>query len=80
MHACRWGYDNLAFLEKAKAVDAAGYGVTSNKWRAAAGVAYIILAIKVLMDLSCAGGGGGVDGHIFDVASSVDDQIGRRGG
>merc|ERR1712194_325438 len=44
----RWGYDNLAFLEKAKVVDAAGYGVKSNKFRVVATVAYIILCLKAL--------------------------------
>lgn len=45
----RWGYDNLGFLEKAKAIDAGGYGVTSNKWRAFSSIPYIILALKGIM-------------------------------
>lgn len=45
----RWAYDNLGFLEKAKALDKADYGVTSNKWRAFASISYIILALKGIM-------------------------------
>lgn len=50
----RWGYDNLAFLEKAKALDKADYGVTSNKFRSISGLAYIILAVKGIIKTGAA--------------------------
>jgi hypothetical protein len=45
----RWGYDNLAFFEKAKILPKAAYGVTSNKYRTVATVAYIISCVKALL-------------------------------
>lgn len=42
----RWAYDNLSFLEKAKIIEKKDYGVTSNKYRVLATVAYIIMAVK----------------------------------
>lgn len=45
----RWGYDNLAFLEKAKVLEKADYGITSNKFRVVATVAYIIQCVRAVL-------------------------------
>ena len=51
----RWIYDNLGFLNKAKVIDGNGtYGITSNKFRVIATVAYIILCIKAIFKTSAA--------------------------
>lgn len=42
----RWAYDNLSFFEKAKIMEKRDYGVTSNRYRVLATVAYLIIAVK----------------------------------